>query len=277
MAENTSEKKVITDLETKTAETKEAEKESSDTKENGKDKKARASEPDLQNNLAPLSLFDEKPGSIDYVNHCFNSLNKILSNMGKGKTIDELFINSFFAVFDGLMDFLLIILKEQQKKAEEAAKKAEQNRTSYIDNSLKSKGMTKVSIASELSYRTQEWLNDDSMLPHNADGSIQISKLNPIQRFHYKKLKFAESLPLVPGENVYDFSKFSSAQRRKYTYYIKAYAVKNSEFARYVAKTFATLPKTKEIQQIIKVATDMSLRYNAGLKYQRFAQRERAA
>ncbi len=233
-------------------------------------------EPIATNGIRPDSDFKSKDTSVDKLALMMNQIDKTVGRVNKG-SLDDMVVNAFIEPFFALLDILTAYLKAKQEKLKQVAKDEKAAKKAHVEGALKSKGLSHNALASRVAYRTQRWLADSSMLPRNPDGSFKRSGLTRAQRFNYKKMLFAQKLPVIEGEGVYDFSKFTRYQKKQYAKYVMMYASQNPVFKKYVESMMEATVSNKELQHMARVGTEMNLKYRSGQLYRMRAENSRVA
>lgn len=255
--------------------------ETSDVSKNAKEKanaqaREEDAEPIVTNGICPDSTFKSKDTSVDKLSLMMNQIDKSVGRVNKG-SLDDMVVNAFVEPFFALLDILTAYLKAKQEKLKQVAKEEKAAKKAHVDGALKAKGLSHNALASRVAYRTQRWLADSSMLPRNPDGSFKRSGLTRAQRFNYKKMLFAQKLPVIEGEGVYDFSKFTRYQKKQYAKYVMMYASQNPAFKKYVESMMEATVSNKELKQMAQMGTEMNLKYRTGQLYRLRAANSRVA
>ncbi len=233
-------------------------------------------EPETHNGVRPDWDFKEKNTSVDKTDLIIKQIDKSNARIQQAKTMDDLAIAVFMEFIWTALELLTEYLKAKREKMKEVRKKEKEAIETHKHDALKAKGLTTNALASRLAYRTQEWLNDISMLPRNEDGSLKRWGLTRAQRHNYKKALFAKKLPVVKGLDVFDFSKFSQSQKKQYTKYMLEYATKNPTFRKYIENMTETYARKADLEKIAQIGTEMNLKYKTGQLYH-IRSRDRAA
>ncbi len=226
-------------------------------------------ETDTKNGIRPDGMFQSNKTDISLIDLTSEEIDRSFKRIQAAKTLDDMAMAIGMEFLIAPMELLTEYLKAKMKEDKEKAKKAEEKREDHYTTALKNKDLTMNALASRVAYRTQAWLNDSSMMPKNADGSIRTTGLNNAQRYNYKKLKFAQNLPVIEGTDMYDFKKFSRGQKKQYAKYMMDYATKNPAFKKYVESMMEVAVSSKELQNFAKMGTEMNLKNQTGLMYHR--------
>lgn len=233
-------------------------------------------EPIATNGIRPDWTFDEKDTHVDKTALLLNQMDKSVARINKATKIDDLALNLFVEPLFFALDLLTAYFKEKEAKIKEAQKARQQAKKAHINDALRAKGLTRNALANRVAYRTQRWLEDTSMLPRDERGNIKSSGLTRAQRFNYRKMLFAQRLP-VTESGVYDFAKFSRSQKRQYAKYVMMYAMQNPKFKEYVESMMEATVGRAELKQMARIGTDMNLKYRSGMMYHRQQERSRAS
>ena len=273
-----SEKSEAEKAETEKSEAEKTEKETplSEVSPTVQNEKKEEDEPVATNGMRPDWDFKSKDTSVDKTKLFMAQIDKSLGRINKG-SLDDMVVNAFMEPFFAILDILIAYLKAKQEKLESAKKEEKKARQEHIKSALSSKKLSQMALANRVAYRTQRWLANSSMLPRNEDGSFKRTGLTRAQRFNYKKMLFAQKLPINTETGVYDFSKFTKYQKKQYAQYVMMYALENPAFKRYVESMMEVRVSKDELKKMAQIGTEMNLKYRVGQLYRMKDVHERVA
>ena len=142
-----------------------------------------------------------------------------LRKMESVKKPDDLVFALLEVMLLSPIDMLTDALEQTRKNMKENRKKEVAKRRSFIENNLKSNGLTMTSLAAKLSQQVQNWLLNDAAY-ENLPAQGPYTKY---QKAIIEKKNFAAGLPKSADGNI-DFSRMSFFQKRRFATYVTHFA-----------------------------------------------------
>lgn len=142
-----------------------------------------------------------------------------INKIGGGKDAGEIVMQTVEMAILAPLDMLTEMLNQMHANFKENEKIKSEKLKDFIDNNLKTNGLTKTKLASELSHDTQVWLTNDPEYHHlPKEGPY-----NKYQKALIEKREFAAGLPKKADGNI-DLNKMSRSQKKRFATYVFSYA-----------------------------------------------------